>query len=494
MTNGKDIPLSKTDDELSEIVALLEQLDDRRRYRRIDFFEPYPKQEEFFDLGLFKGERMLRAGNQLGKTEAGAFEMACHLTGEYPDWWLGRRFDHPVKAWAIGLTTQVTRDVLQEKLCGEPGVEIAFGTGFIPKESFNGPPTLARGITGAYDTIQVTHKTNGVVDGVSILKFKSAEQGREKFQSSTLDLFWSDEETPFDIYTELLARISATSGMGYVTFTPLQGKTTLVERFVIGGPDIGLVKMRATDAKHMTAERIAANLARYPAHEREARMNGEPMLGSGRIFPYSDDLLSEPPLQYIPQEWLKGWGIDFGLGGETAHPFAAVLMLWDRDNDVIHIHAAMKMTEGLPINFAAAMKPIGVNVPVSWPHDGNARESNGITLAKSYGAQGLRMQPQHAQFEDGGYSTEAGVLEIQQRMTTGRLKVAAHLSLWFEELRDYHRKDGLIVKRRDDLMSATRIGIMDRRHWKVCTLGHKKDARRNTGIAQGVDIDPFTGQ
>ena len=40
---------------------------------------------------------------------------------------------------------------------------------------------------------------------------------------------------------------------------------------------------------------------------------------------------------------------------------------------------------------------------------------------------------------------------------TGRLKVFAHLADWFEEFRLYHRKDGLIVKERDDLISATRV-------------------------------------
>jgi hypothetical protein len=45
-------------------------------------------------------------------------------------------------------------------------------------------------------------------------------------------------------------------------------------------------------------------------------------------------------------------------------------------------------------------------------------------------------------------------------MKTGRLKVASHLNDWFEEFRMYHRKDGKVVKERDDLMAATRYGIM----------------------------------
>jgi hypothetical protein len=121
------------------------------------------------------------------------------------------------------------------------------------------------------------------------------------------------------------------------------------------------------------------------------------------------------------------------------------------------------------------MKQVGILVPVAWPHDGTQRErGSGESLSKLYKAQGLRMCDQHATFVDGGYSTEAGILEMDERFQTGRLRVARHLAEWFEEYRDYHRKDGLIVKERDDIMSATRIGVMARRFGRPVLLGSKK--------------------
>jgi hypothetical protein len=60
-------------------------------------------------------------------------------------------------------------------------------------------------------------------------------------------------------------------------------------------------------------------------------------------------------------------------------------------------------------------------------------------------------------------STEAGILEMDEREKSGRLKVARHLSDYLEERRFYHRKDGQIVKLKDDLMSAVRIAIMAKR-------------------------------
>jgi hypothetical protein len=55
-------------------------------------------------------------------------------------------------------------------------------------------------------------------------------------------------------------------------------------------------------------------------------------------------------------------------------------------------------------------------------------------------------------------------MEMLDRMQTGRFKVANHLNDWFDEFRMYYRQDGLIVKKDDDLMSATRIASMMLRH------------------------------
>ena len=81
-------------------------------------------------------------------------------------------------------------------------------------------------------------------------------------------------------------------------------------------------------------------------------------------------------------------------------------------------------------------------------------------------------------------STEAGIQEMLTRMQTGRFKVFSHLEDWFEEFRLYHREKGLIVKLRDDLLSATRIGIMDLRFAIV-------EPQNNKGIDYGSRADWF---
>ena len=356
----------------------------------------------------------------------------------------------------------------------------------IPKSAFAGKPTLGHGASDAFDTIQVKHRSGGL----SILRFKSYEQGRQKFQGETLQFVWMDEEPDMDIYSECLTRTTATDGFVFVTFTPLKGRSDVVIRYLDEpSPDRVVVTMTIDDVQHIAPENKQRIIASYPAHEREARVKGIPMLGSGRIFTYAEESISEPAITHVPPHWYKGWALDFGIG----HPFAAVLLLHDRDNDVIHVHHALKMTDALPINHAAAMKSIAINAPVSWPHDGDSREkSSGQTLASSYKAEGLVMQPSHATFPEGGYDTEAGIFEMNQRMMTGRLKVASHLTEWFEEYRFYHRKDGLIVKIKDDLLSATRIGVTDWRRFRQVVLGGRQRRRDIPYVPQ--DWDPWTGK
>src|SRR5450830_1601123 len=200
MTPDLDKLANLSDDELE---ATLAAIVGHRRFNALDFVDLYPKQREFIALGAHKQERMLFAGNQMGKSYCGATETAYHLTGLYPDWWTGRRFDHKVRGWAAGVSTTVCRDVAQTLLCGEPGVESEFGTGLIPKVLFADKPILAIGaVADAYDTIAVWHHTNGVRDGISTLQFKSYEQGRKKFQARTLDFVWWDEEPPMEVYVE----------------------------------------------------------------------------------------------------------------------------------------------------------------------------------------------------------------------------------------------------------------------------------------------------
>jgi phage terminase large subunit-like protein len=211
----------------SELLALLEEAKRRKDRRRLTEYRPYAKQRAFHAAGAEHRERLLMAGNQLGKTFCGAAEAAIHLTGQYPDWWTGRRWDRPVRAWAGSKTGEVTRDGVQRYLVGEPKDESKWGTGMIPGDCLL-DWSRRQGVPDALDSVIVKH----VSGGTSTAGFKSYDQGRQKWQSETLDFVWFDEEPPMDIYMEGLTRTNATGGMTFITFTPLLGMSDVVSMFL----------------------------------------------------------------------------------------------------------------------------------------------------------------------------------------------------------------------------------------------------------------------
>jgi phage terminase large subunit-like protein len=418
-------------------------------------YKPYPKQAEFHAAGASARERLFLAGNQLGKTLAGATELSFHLTGRYPTWWTGRRWARPVVAWAAGVTAESTRDNPQRLLLGRPG---RWGSGAIPMRTI-AATSRAAGVRDLVDTLRVRH----VSGGESILSFKFYEKGRERWQGETLDLVWFDEEPPLDIYIEGLTRTNATDGIVYLTCTPLLGMTEVIDRFLrVPQSDRHVTQMTIDEAEHYSPEQRQRIVASYAPHEREARAKGIPMLGSGRVFPVAEEAITVEAFA-IPPHWPQIGGLDFGWD----HPFAAVKLAWDRDADCVYVMQALRMREATPVAHAAALKPWGAWLPWAWPHDGlQHSKDSGKPLADQYRAQGLRLLAEHARFAphpDGSPGTsgvEAGLIEMLDRMQSGRFKVFAHLAQWLGEFRLYHRENGMVVKMNDDLLCATRYALM----------------------------------
>lgn len=462
-------------EQLAEIEAvasaLRTRLEARKERNKLRYFRPYAKQEEFYAAGLTFRERLLMAANQVGKTYAGSMEAAMHLTGRYPDWWQGHRFDRAITMWAGSDTTETTRDTVQRLLVGPPANEDAWGTGAIPAECILGTQRR-QGVANALDTVRVKHASGGT----SILGFKSYDQGRQKWQGTTLDFIWLDEEPPQDIYTEALTRTNAVDDARLaITFTPLLGMSEVVRMFLDadGEGGRGVVRMTIDDAEHISPERRAEIIASYPEHEREARTKGIPALGSGRVYPVSEATITVEPFP-VPEYWPVIGGLDFGWD----HPTAAVKLAWDRDSDVVYVVAAYRRKQATPIEHAAALRPWGSSLLWAWPHDGHQPSKGkfgGASLWTVYAEAGLRMMRKHSTHPDGGYGVEPGILALLERMQSGRLKVFLHLSEWLDEFRYYHRKEGLIVKERDDLMDATRVAFMSLRSAEPSSWGHPDD-------------------
>jgi phage terminase large subunit-like protein len=181
-------------------------------------------------------ERLALCANRVGKTMGmGGYELTLHLTGRYPEWWPGYRFDRPIEAWAAGKTNETTRDIIQREVLFGPVAwngrkKTVAGTGLIPREDI-GDITWKRGIADFIDTARIKSKFGGW----SSLGIKSYEQGRGAFEGTAKDVFWGDEEPPLEIYTESSIRLMTRRGLSLLTFTPLEGMSDVVQAFLPGG-------------------------------------------------------------------------------------------------------------------------------------------------------------------------------------------------------------------------------------------------------------------
>lgn len=456
--------------------------DRARSLKRLEHYRPYGKQIDFHTAGAMPVyERLFMAGNQLGKTLAGAAEMAMHLTGLYPSWWQGRRFDRAITALAGSESSELTRDGVQRLLVGPPANEEDWGTGFIPQHLIL-DTNRKSGVPDALDSVVVKH----VAGGASTLHFKSYDQGRGKWQANTVDVVWFDEEPPPDVYSEGRTRTNATGGIVMLTFTPLLGMSEVVRRFLMeASPDRSVITMTIHDVDHYTEEARARIIRSYPEHERDARTSGIPILGSGRVFPLADSAIKCDPFP-LPAHWVRIGGLDFGWD----HPTAGVEMAWDRDADIVYITREHRQKQK-PVDWhALVLKQWGEDLRWAWPHDGKAADKGtGDQLAKQYKKHGLKMLGEHATFTDGTNGREAGVLQMLERFMWGKMKVFSTCQMFFEEFRLYHRDEGVIVAEMDDLLSAARYAMMMLRHARTVQAARDPYGfypERRAPVAQGT--------
>lgn len=434
--------------------------------------ELYPKHMKFFEAGAQYRERALVAGNRTGKTDAGGYELTMHLTGDYPAWWIGKRFERPIQAWAAGNTNTTVRDILQSKLLGrltrakgDDDLVTGLGTGMIPGANILSTRPRS-GIPDAIEIVYVKHKSGGT----SQLHLKSYEQGREAFEGTEKDVIWLDEECPEDIYTECLIRTMTTNGVVYLTFTPLYGLTQVVMKFLPSGkvPDKGYGSVDEThfvvtaswdEVPHLTEEAKKALWASIPPYQREARSKGTPQLGSGAIYPVPEADISVKPFK-IPDTWRKCYGMDVGWNRTAViwlaeDPVQKVWYAWSE-------HYIGRMEPALQ---AQAIRARGETIPgVIDPAARGRGQKDGSQLIQDYKDLGLLIEPAKN-------TVESGLYEVWQLFSSGMLKVFDNLQNTLEEYRVYRRDDkGHVVKEKDHLMDGLRYAICSGRDRAKATV------------------------
>lgn len=458
-------------DPQQELTRLLAALDRKKATHKLSHYVPYEFQKKFHHAegyltpGAQAHIKALISANQIGKTWCAGYEIAMHLTGKYPEWWKGHRFWYPIDCVVASVTNDLTRDHPQKILLGDPDEgDKAVGTGTIPIEAV-GKVTRKAGVPNAIDSALIRSST-----GWSKLQFKAYEMGFKKFMGKARDVTWFDEEPPQDILSQAVrSTFSKKRSLIMLTLTPEEGMTQVVSQ-LLNNIQKGQAVVTATwdDAPHMTPEVRANKLQSIPPHEREMRSKGTPLAGAGVIFDVPDEKIMVEPFE-IPKHWRRIIGIDFGWD----HPFGAAQLAWDLDADCIYVVTDYRESKALPAVHASVVNSWGDWIPVAWPHDGlNTEKGGGEPLIESYRKSHMNVWHEKATNPPapgddegkGGNSVETPLMEMLERMHTGRWKVFKTCRMWMEEKRMYHRDLNMkIVKYADDVISASRYAYMMRR-------------------------------
>lgn len=234
------------------------------------------------------------------------------------------------------------------------------------------------------------------------------------------------------------------------------------------------------DAPHLTEQMKADMLAGMPPHQRDARSKGIPALGSGAIYPVPESEIVCDPFE-MPPYWTRSYGMDVGWNRT-----AAIWQAHDKDADIVYLWSEHYRGQAEPSIHAEAIRSRGAwMLGVIDPASRGRGQSDGQQLFRNYIDLGLNL----SLAENG---VEAGLFDVWQRLSTGRLKVFKTLQNWLSEYRIYRRDEkGKIVKEGDHLMDATRYLIVSGLNCGTVApnAGQLMLASSKPGLTS--DFDPF---
>lgn len=259
-----------------------------------------------------KKNRWVFGGNRTGKTECGAVEAIYLLRGIHPF----KENKKNVKGWAVSLSTQVQRDVSQAKILHYLNPD--WIEDIIMLSGKKDSPE-----SGVIDKILIKN----VFGGISELGFKSCDQGREKFQGTSLDFVWFDEEPPYDIYLECKMRVIDRCGEIFGTMTPLKGLTWVYDEIYLNNSndsEVWYMQLSWHDNPFLNEKEIKSLTSCMSKSELESRCYGNFAFSGGLVYSDFDENVNVIEPFNVPSEWYDNVSIDPGFRNPLSCHFYAV--------------------------------------------------------------------------------------------------------------------------------------------------------------------------
>ncbi len=296
--------------KILEIDKLLEKRYERNKLNFYNKGKKVHKKQVLFHK-CKKRNRWVFGGNRSGKTECGAVEAVYLATGLHP-----YKKNKLTEGWVVSLSRQVQRDVAQKKILQ-----------YLPENYIEKIVMVSGGSDSAENGIIDFILVRSECGGTSRIGFKSCDQGREKFQGTSLDYVWFDEEPPFDIYNECKMRVLDRCGEIFGTMTPLKGLTWVYQTIYLNqnqDPQIWCETMEWADNPFLSKKEIASMSKGLPADELESRRYGRFMQNGGMVYSEFDESVNVVEPFDIPLDWQDNISIDPGLHNPLSAHFYAV--------------------------------------------------------------------------------------------------------------------------------------------------------------------------
>ncbi len=292
--------------------------------------------------------RWVFGGNRSGKTECGAVETVWLARGIHPY----KQNKKNVSCWVVSLSTQVQRDVAQSKVLHYLKKE--WIEEIVMLQGKKGSPEL-----GIIDYITIKN----VFGGTSRIGFKSCDQGREKFQGTSLDFVWFDEEPPYDIYLECKMRVIDKCGEIFGTMTPLKGLTWVYNEIYLNkfkDKNVWHIHMNWYDNPYLNKTEIEDLEHSLSKEELDARCYGLFSANGGVVYTEFDENVNVIKPFNVPLEWYDKISVDPGLN----NPLSAHWYACDYDGNVYVIAEHFEAHKDIEYH---ANKIISICKRLNWP-------------------------------------------------------------------------------------------------------------------------------
>ena len=448
-----------SDQEQESVALLLGKIQEGADRNPLLFFFPYKEQKEF----LLSKERFkwMLGGNRSGKTIITCIDDLIQALDRevIPEHLLSYKKWEPPFKWRI-----VAPDF--------DSIELVIMEEVLKRWT---PPGQLLG--GSWKTAYNKERRVVRFKNGSLLQFKTYEQAAFNHGGLPLHRVHFDEEPPFDIYKEGIARLVDYGGDILCSMTPVNGISWMYDKFyvphtkgLLTNSKVLLVDMDMNP--HLNEEAKAQTLAEYSDEERQARKSGKFVALHGLVYPNFKHEHIIPEIKGIPEGAQVYCGIDPGMRHMAAVVFA--YQTYDEDLVVFDEIAAKGMTAIEVCNLVQeklafwstqcerVIKPVWYVID---PSARNLMHNTGRSLQDEYARAGIAAFP-------GQNDVRAGINSVKTRLEHDKLHVGANCQTTIDEFRTYrwsrpfraseNESKEAPVKKDDHLLDALRYLVMAR--------------------------------